>query len=128
MRSILGKLVLAPVVMAAAALATNSAMAESNLKVPFSFTAAGKVWPAGTYAVEKDLNGDMVTVRSKDTSLSFTCLIGPGEPDPNDSHVTLKFDEVGSNHALRSVQYESQITSRLDRNASKSEHMIATGR
>ena len=42
MKSIFSKFVLAPAVLAAAALAANSAMAET-VKVPFSFTAGDKV-------------------------------------------------------------------------------------
>jgi|SRR5579863_4040532 hypothetical protein len=128
MRSILGKLFLAPVMMAAAALATGTAMAESSLNVPFSFTAAGKVWPAGSYTVHKDLSGNMVTLISKVNSLSFTSLIGPGDPDPNEQNVTLKFDEMGAGHALRSIQYGPQITSRLDRKALRSEYITSSGR
>jgi|SRR5580704_9941181 hypothetical protein len=129
MRSILGKLILAPVMMAAAALATSSAMAaESTVNVPFKFTAAGKTWPAGSYVIEKDIRGTMVTVKSKVNSLSFTCLIGPGEPAPTDLNVTLKFDELGPAYVLRTVQYGALITSRLDRNASHAEYLTSSGR
>jgi hypothetical protein len=115
MRITFGKLVLAPAILAAAALAATAASAET-LKVPFSFTAAGKVWPAGEYTVLKDSRGGQVTMRSKDSLHSITFLIGPGEPDPNDRHVTLRFDENGDYHALRDIQYGSKITSRLDKN------------
>lgn len=128
MRSILSKLVLAPVILAAAALASNTAMAESTVNVPFSFKAAGKVWPAGLYTVQKGDFGNMVTLISKESSLSFTSLIGPGEPDPNESKVTLKFDEIGAGHALRSIQYGPQITSRLDKRAIHSEYLTSSGR
>lgn len=128
MRSILGKLILAPVVMAAAALATSTAMAETTLKVPFSFTAAGKVWPAGNYTVQRDRNIHFVTLTSKDNSQSFEALIGPGDPDPASSQIVLKFDAMGGTHALRTIQYESAITSRLNRNASRAEYLSTRGR
>ena len=128
MRSIFGKLVLAPVVMAAAALASNTAMAAPTVKVPFSFTAAGKVWPAGTYTIQKDLRGDYVTLLNRESSMSFNALLGPGEPGPSDTTIMLKFDEVGSGHALRTVQYGPEITSRLDRKAAHSEYITSSGR
>jgi hypothetical protein len=115
MRINFGKLVLAPAILAAAALAATAASAET-LKVPFSFTAAGKVWPAGEYTVLKDSRGGQVTMRNKETMRSITFLVGPGEPDPTDRHVTLRFDENGDYHALRDIQYGSKITSRLDKN------------
>lgn len=128
MRSIFGKLILAPVVMAAAALATTSASAESSVKVPFNFTVAGNSMPAGAYSIEKDSTGNTVTLKSKATSQSYTFLIGPGDAAPTDSNVTLRFDELGGGHALRSIQYGPQITSRLDRGTFESEHMTASGR
>ena len=128
MRSILGKLILAPVVMAATALATTTAMAESTVNVPFSFSAAGKYWPAGAYTVQKDISGNLVTLTSKVNSMSFSALVGPGEPAPTDSSINLKFDEVGTGHALRTIQYGPQITSRLDRKAVHQEYLTSSGR
>jgi hypothetical protein len=128
MRSILGKFILAPALLAAAALATSSAKAETNIKVPFSFVAAGTTWPAGDYSVKKDLNGSVVTVTSKQTALSFTTVLGPGEPGPTDTHVSLKFDASDTTHVLRSIQVGPQITSRLDRDAVRSERLTSSGR
>jgi len=128
MRSILGKLILAPAILAAAAFAANSAMAESNVKVPFSFTAAGKVWPAGTYTIEKDMLAGTVTLKSAVSSESFTYLLGPGDPNPTDEHITLRFDSAGGTHALRSVQYGPQITAQLDRPSRHEANMAASGR
>jgi hypothetical protein len=116
MRSMIRNLILAPVVLAAAALTTNTAMAATNLKVPFSFTVDGQNWPAGMYTVEQDVSSNLVTLRSQDGTKSFSGIIGPGEPAPTDVRIALKFDEVGSTHVLRAVQYRSQITSRLDKN------------
>ena len=129
MRSILGlgKFILAPAVLAAVALACNTASA-STVNVPFSFAAAGHVWPAGAYSVQKEDSGDMVTVKSMVTGLSFTSLIGPGDPAPTASNVTLKFDAIGTTHALRTIQYGWQITSQLDRKLERSERLLASGR
>jgi hypothetical protein len=128
MRSIFGKLLLAPVVMAAAALATGTAMAETTVKVPFSFSAAGKVWPAGVYSIQKDNIGGTITVNSKVTSESFKFLVGPGEPSPSDSKIVLRFDEVNGAHALRTVQYGPQISGLLDRQPKRDANMAASGR
>jgi hypothetical protein len=120
MRSILRSLALAPI---AAALVTSAAMAETTLTVPFSFTAAGKTCPAGTYAVERDDLGTTVTLRSKDVAKSFTWNVGPADPAPANVQVILKFDEIGQDHALRSIQYESTVTSNLDKKSKHAEHV-----
>jgi len=112
MRIALRSIVLAPVVMAAVAFTANSAMAETQLNVPFSFTVNGKPCPAGQYKVFSDSMGSAVKLES--ASRSFTWLLHPGDPAPGDKRVVLKFDEIGADHFLRSVQYRSQITSRLD--------------
>jgi hypothetical protein len=127
MRLILGKLVLAPAVLAAVAMASTAAKA-STVNVPFSFAAAGHVWPAGSYSVEKNLIQDIVTVKSNETGLSFSSLLGPGEPSPYDTSVVLEFDQFGNSHALRTVQYGPQITRRLDRKMANSERIRASGR
>jgi hypothetical protein len=128
MRFIFGKMILAPVILAAAALAIQSANAESFAKVPFNFTAAGKAWPAGEYSIEKNSSGTAVTITSRETSRAFTTLLGPGDAAPNDTNVTMRFDTINGGHALRSVQYAYEITSRLDKKALHSEHMVAGGR
>ena len=115
MGSTLRNFVLAPAAMAAAALATNTAMAET-LKVPFTFTVDGKDFPAGLYSVRQSSH-NLVTLISKDASQSFTWVVAPGDPAPTDTAVTLRFSELGETHALRSVQYGPLITPRLDKGA-----------
>jgi len=119
MRFIPGKFVLAAAMTAAAA---------ATVKVPFEFKAAGKVFPAGTYNIEKDSTLNSVTLYNKETAEGITMLVGPGAPDPNDSAISLKFDQDGESRILRTVQYGSQITSRLDRRQSEADHLMATGR
>jgi hypothetical protein len=129
MRSILGlgKFVLAPAVLAAVALACNTASA-STVNVPFSFAAAGHVWPAGAYSVQKELASDVVTVKSMATGLSFSSLIGPGEPALTDTRISMKFDTIGNTHALRTIQYGGLISSQLDKKLERSERLMASGR
>lgn len=122
MRIILNKFVLAPVVLAAAALAANSAMAEASVNVPFNFTVGGKSFPAGSYSVIEDTVHNNVILWSKHAPVSFTSLIGAGDPAPTDSKVILKFDELGDRFALQSIQYNSLITPRLDKHVKNAEH------
>jgi hypothetical protein len=123
MHSILRNFVLAPAVMAAAALATNAAMAET-VKVPFNFTVAGKDFPAGYYSVKREFCQGMVTLRNSATSQSFTSIIAPGAPAPTDTAVTLRFDELGQDHVLQSVQFGPLITPKLDKKAKQTEHAL----
>ena len=115
MRSILHHIVLASAVMASAALAPNTAAAET-VKVPFNFTVAGQTWPAGVYSVKKDSSGNLVTLSSRDAKKNFSCVIGPGAPGPTETLVTLRFDNMGETHSLRFVQYGSLISSPLNVN------------
>ena len=82
MKSVFSKFVLAPAVLAAAALVSTSAMAESVVKVPFNFTVGNKTLPAGSYAVRHDSSKHFVTLLRKGTSDIYTWIIGPGEPSP----------------------------------------------
>jgi hypothetical protein len=122
MRTILGKMILAPVVMAAAALAANTAMAESRVNVPFNFTVGGKQCPAGAYSVIGDATHNRVILMSKNTPLSFTWLLSAGDAAPMDTKVALRFGEQGQNFTLQSVQYHSLTTHRLDKAPKHSEH------
>jgi hypothetical protein len=122
MRIILNKFFLAPVVLAAAALVTTSAMAEARVNVPFDFTVAGKKCPAGPYMVIADATHNRVTLWSRNAPISITSLLGAGDPAPGDSKVILKFDELGSKFALQSIQYHSLITPRLDKHEKNTEH------
>jgi len=103
-------------VVMAAALITTSAIAETTLNVPFSFSVAGKNCPAGTYSVEKNNLSTMVTLKSRNTPQSFSWVVSPGDPLPTDTRVVLKFDGIEGKYALHSVQYGAKITSKLDKN------------
>lgn len=124
--------ILALAFLATAALATNSAKAETALKVPFNFTVAGQPMPAGQYVLLHDETFHSVTLRNKATAKSFSWLVGPGSVNPADDRIGLNFDRLGDDsHALRSIQYGSQITSRLDKDsqsADKNDGHAGTGR
>ena len=116
------RLAFAPVVIMAALLAANPAVAETTtVKVPFSFKAAGKTFPAGDYLIRHDDRGNFVTLAPRGLSQSFTSIIGPGTPSPWEYKIALKFDLVGQTHLLQSIQYGTMITGKLDKEALKSE-------
>ncbi len=112
MRIMAHKFFLAPVLLAAAALTTTTAQAE-KINVPFSFTVAGHTMLPGYYTVDRESSSNMVTFKSADGSKTYSWILGPGEPAPGDTKVALKFDS--KTLALRSIQYGSLVTSRLDR-------------
>jgi hypothetical protein len=105
--------VLTPAVLAVAALATTTAVAESHvIDVPFKFVAAGHTCPAGNYSVSEDNNGG--TVRLSNRQNGFVWILEPGDATVRDHHVVLTFDVAGQNYLLRSVQFGSMITPRID--------------
>src|ERR1700738_553117 len=118
MRLSLRSLVLAPALLAAAALTPQPASA-AVLHVPFAFSVSGHILPAGDYSVERDSKGSFVTLATPDRKQSFSWIITPGDPGPYETGVILRFDPSDSGYALRSVQYNAMITPRLDK---KSRH------
>ena len=125
MRSTFHTVLASAALMAAAVLATNSAMAETTLNVPFDFTVAGKACPPGHYTVKENAIGSYVTLTNEDSSRVFTWILLPSAPDYKNGNVVLKFDVAGQAHLLRSVQVGSMTTSVLDKNAGNSEYISA---
>jgi len=106
--------VLAPAVLAVAALATQTAVAESHVvNVPFTFVAAGHTCPAGNYSVSEDNYGG--TVRLINRQNSFAWILVPGDATVRDHHVVLTFDVAGQNYLLRTVQFGTLVTPRIDK-------------
>ncbi len=114
MRLSLRSLVLAPVLVAAAALTPSLASAE-RLHVPFAFSVAGKDMPAGSYTVQRDTNGNLVTLASPDRKTSFSWILVPGDAGPNGRDVALRFEQTGSGYELQSIRYRSGVTPRINR-------------
>jgi predicted secreted protein len=107
-------------ILAAAALLATSAFASSKavVNIPFAFVAQGHTFPAGQYEATSDPMRNMLALRSTtDTSVSARWVAGPADYNPNDEKLTLKFDDFGNTHALRTVQLGPEITSRLDAHA-----------
>jgi hypothetical protein len=126
MRSTLLKLFLVPAIAAAAAFASQTANAE-RVNVPFSFSAMGKTFPAGTYDVHEDLNGCFVTLRQEDGTKSLTSVLGPGVSNPDDSRVVLRFNVTGEDHVLDSIQLHAKITSHMTKHRHTDQERIITG-
>jgi len=116
MRNMLRKLLLAPAVMAVAALATNPAMAESAkvAQVPFNFAVAGHMCPAGRYLISRNFGSNIVELSSEAQPIHYMWTVAPGDPSPSDARVLLTFDVQGANHTLHTVQYQNMVTSSLD--------------
>jgi len=113
MKTILSKLAIASAMLAFAA---TSAFAEtSTAKVPFNFVANGKHCSAGVYTIYRDPRSSTVRMQSADGARNMQWVIMPGAPAPNDSRVILTFDRGAGSYALRTVQFHSQITRRLDK-------------
>ena len=106
-------LVIASAMMAAVAVTTTSAMAATTVKVPFNFTVEGKICPAGTYTVDKDVNARIITLQGKNAPQAFKWILSPSESVAPDSKVTMSFEQVGTTHALKSVKYGSMATPKI---------------
>jgi hypothetical protein len=117
LRSSLRLLGMASLVLAATAFTANAAQA-ATLDVPFAFTVGNKICPAGQYTVHSDVMGNSVELMG--ASQGFKWVIHPGDPAPTDTRVILKFDALGSQYTLRSIQYGPMITSRLDKKTKES--------
>jgi len=116
MQAILHRVVIASVVIMIAVFASNRALAESKtVKVPFSFTVAGETFPPGDYSVSHSDFANFITLAPKGSPRSFSTVVGPGAPGPQERKIALNFGEVGQTHVLQSIQYGPRITRKLDR-------------
>lgn len=118
MRFNLRSIVLAPAMLATAALAIQpstawAARSGSTVHIPFEFEVAGQAYPAGVYHVHVGTLYN--TVALENGSHTFVWIIGPGDANPADQRTILKFDVLGERHLLRSIQYRAMSTSRLDK-------------
>ena len=119
MRITLRSIALTLAVLTAGAFTATTASAATNVRVPFSFNVNGKTLPAGTYSVERGLNSSFVELTSADNKLVGQWILQSGDANPTDTAITLRFDEGDGAYALRSIQYNAGITSRLDKNMSE---------
>jgi hypothetical protein len=120
MRLSLHSLVLAPALLAAAALTPQPASA-AVLHVPFAFTVSGHSMPAGEYTVTRDTRGSFVILTSPDGKQSFNWIIGPGDQDPHSTGVAMRFDPTEAGYQLQSIRYNALTTPILDKKSRQSE-------
>ena len=113
MRYSISSLTLATALLAALAFTSKPAMAAATLHVPFNFVAGGRACPAGDYMVRAASTGNTVSLQGPSGKLLW--LIGPGSANPADQRIVLSFDKDHQNYLLRTVQYGSRITNRLDK-------------
>ncbi len=115
MKSILNKLVFMSLLLTAI-FTTTKAGAQVRLNVPFSFNIGGVNYSADTYLIEPDLrpSPSFVALKNKDGLEISRWSLGPGDPALSDLRVSMFFDAVKNVHTLRTIQYHSLITSRLD--------------
>jgi len=99
---------------ATAAFAANHARVE----VPFSFTAKGVSYPAGTYDVTMDSNTNFVTL-SSETSPSKHITWGVGPAEKAQAPAVVRFDQSGSDYSLKNVQFGQRVTPTLDRDSKR---------
>ncbi len=122
MRINLHSRVLAPAVLAVAALAVQPSTARaarsgSAVHIPFEFEVAGQTYPAGEYKIHIGSLGNTVALESY--LHTFVWIVGPGDPNPADQRTILTFDVLGTRHLLRSIQYHAMSTNQLDKKALK---------
>ena len=108
------RLTLKSLIFSSAALCATASFAASaaRVNVPFNFTAKGQSYPAGTYDVSMNEQRNFVTMASKaDPGNQLTWIVSPAETAK--SPAVIKFDVVGSDYALRSIQLGDKVTPNL---------------
>jgi hypothetical protein len=61
------------------------------------------------------MNKSVLTLRNlAEPRESFTCLVSPADPSDISSPVLVKFDDHAGTFELRTIQFGSRITPRLD--------------
>ena len=112
------RIALKSLVLSSAAFCATAAFAanQARVDVPFSFTAKGHYYPAGMYDVELDSNSCFVTLASRvDLTKQIRWSVGPAEPAF--MFAVVKFDQVGTDHELKSIQMGDKITPDLDKHS-----------
>jgi hypothetical protein len=97
-------------------------MADTLVTVPFTFNVAGRDCPAGLYSVHRDLSSGLVILRSMDRSRTFSWFAGSGEPGPTIAE-SFCASTTWAKQTLQSIQYQTIITSRLDKAKKESEYV-----
>jgi hypothetical protein len=111
------RIMLRSVVLATATLCATAAFAAEKavVDIPFNFVNQGHSYPAGKYAATLEPQFNLIRLSSMENAkVSASWVAGPADFDPTDEKLTLKFDDSGNSHFLRTVQLGPRVTSRLD--------------
>jgi hypothetical protein len=114
---------------AAVALCTTTAFAatQTRVNVPFNFVAENHAYDAGSYNVEVDLQRSLLKLTSvSKPSQTMLWIVGPGAADPMHPKVALRFDVIGQDRILNTVQSGSVITPNLDRKPKQQVERVTT--
>ncbi|HTW44427.1 MAG TPA: hypothetical protein VMD58_02685 [Acidobacteriaceae bacterium] len=104
-------------IFATAAICATAAFAADRavVDIPFNFVSQGKTFPAGRYAATLDQNQGVLALSNMDNAnYSAHWTANPADFNPSNEKLTLKFDDLGHGHLLRTMQLGPRITSRLD--------------
>jgi hypothetical protein len=100
MRSWIMTLALASFLSATAAFAAET----TAVTIPFSFESQGKHFPASQYEVKLSDELDHVTITSRQAPVRTLFLpVHSTETNRHDPSVTIRFEDVGGLHELRSI-------------------------
>jgi hypothetical protein len=105
------------VILATASLCATAAFAANRavVDVPFNFESQGHNYPAGRYVATLESNEGILAISNENNPrISAHWIAGPADYNPTDAKLILKFDDLGNDHALRTLQLGPRITSRLD--------------
>jgi hypothetical protein len=104
-------------IFATAAICATAAFAADRtvVDIPFNFVSQGMSFPAGRYAATMDSNQNVLELSNLyHPKVSAHWTARPAEFIPGAEKLTLKFDDLGQRHTLRTMQLGPRITSRLD--------------
>ena len=104
-------------VLSSAALCATAAFAEQKrVEVPFAFVARNHAYQAGEYVISINDARSFVTLREiGKSSLPLTWIVFPGDTDSSHRKVSLTFDVTQSGNVLRTIQYQSLVTTNLNK-------------
>ena len=105
------RITLKTLVFSAIVLCTTAAFAadRARVTVPFSFTAMGQPFPAGSYSLTMNMNNSIVTLASfTDVTKRITWLMTPAD-SKNDLGV-VTFEALGLSRTLKTIQVGDHIT------------------
>ena len=113
-------------------LAATLGLAQSHrvqAKIPYEFTAAGEVLPAGEYSFNYDGGQRVMTVKNTEKGSAVmmpivTLLSGAIHTTPDDSHIV--FDKVGNKHYLSEIWIPGMDGISLRSTKEKHEHEMVT--